>query len=324
MMSCPSGTLLCGTSVTFKGLCTIADDLPLNLTEANFKTFFDWAFLDLGAWFDATTNEYTINSSSVQQSQLLPVADEAYIDGQVWQGIRKDWVYETGCHPTENPIQITQLTVDGAPHPYPGGDFTINYPEGRIVFDNPVPISSTVLMDYSYRAIQVYRAGDAPWFNEIQLGSFNNANIDIQRMEDGNWSIAGNQRIQLPAIIVESLPRANSVPYQIGSNQIVINQDIGFYVVAETKNERNKLLDIIRLQQGATIQLYDTNIVTRSGVFPLSENLDINPVGLMYPQLVENYPYRKCYLKSIGLYEMVSVSPSLHMGMARATVEIIS
>lgn len=315
---------ICNNNTTFQGINDISEDLLLNIVEANFKTYFDWAFLNLGAWFDAEVGEYTINSSTVQQAQLLAVADEAYLDGQVWQGIRKDWVFESGCHPTTNPIQISGLTVDGAFHSYPGGDFVINYPEGRVIFDAPVSIGATVLMDYSYRNVQVYRASDAPWFSELQYNTFNNSDPDIQRMEDGNWSIAGNHRIQLPAIIIDPIARSNSSPYELGSRGLVISQDIGFHVIAETKNERNKLLDIIRLQQGITLDMYDTNLVAQAEKFPLGPNLDKNFAGEMYPDLVLNYHYRKCFLRMVNLYEIQSLGPNLHQGLARATVEIIT
>lgn len=323
-MSCDSPYNLCQPTTVFQGICNISEDLLLNIVEANFKSYFDWAFLDLGAWFDAEIGEYTINSSSVQQAQLIPVADESYIDGQVWQGIRKDWVYEKDCHPTQQPIQISGLFIDGTFSPYSAGNFTINYPEGRVIFDSPIDIASQVLMEYSYRGIQVYRASDAPWFSELQYGSFNNANPDIQRREDGDWSIAGSHRIQLPAIVIDPISRSNSTPYEIGSKHLVISQDVGFYVLAETKNERNKILDILRLQQGITIGLYNTNDVAVAQAYPLSENLDKNPSGQTYPWLVEYYPYKRCYLRNVNLFEIASPSPNLHQGLVRATVEIIS
>lgn len=323
-MLCTGSNHLCNHTVVFQGLNSISEDMLLNILEANFKSFFDWAFLNLGAWFDAEINEYTINSSTVQQSQLFPVVDESYTDGQVWQGIRKDWVYETGCNPSNSPISITQLTVDGTAMPYPGGGFSVNYPDGRVVFDSPVGVGSTVLMEYSYRNIQVYRASDAPWFSEIQYNTYDNSNLDILRMEDGNWSIGGNQRVQLPAIVIDPISRSNSTPYQIGSRELVVSQDIGFYVLAETKNERNKLLDILRLQQGVTINLYDTNSVSQAEVYPLTPSLDKNPNGLMYPDLVEQFPYKKCYLKNINLYEIESIKSNFHQGLVRANVEIIA
>lgn len=44
----------------------------------------------------------------------------------------------------------------------------------------------------------------------------------------------------------------------------------------------------------------------------------------MYPDMVDQYPWRKCFIKNISLFEMDSTTPNLYQGMARATVEIIS
>lgn len=314
----------CNTSYCFNGVTSINQDLLLNIVEANIKTFLDWGFLNIGAWFDAELNQDTIYSNVNQQSRLLPVADEQFVDGQIWQGIRKDWVFESGAHPSgQQPILISGLTVDGVFHPYPSGDFSINYPDGYVIFDNPIAIGSDVEMEYSYRNIQVYRASDAEWFSQLQYDTFNNSNPDIQRMEDGNWSIAGNHRIQLPAIIIDPISRSNSLPYEIGSYGLVVSQDIGMYVLAETKNERNKIIDILRLQQGITIQMYDTNLVSQNQAYPLNEYLDLNPSGLMYPALTQTFPHYKCYFRTINLFEIVSLKPNLHQGLARATVEII-
>lgn len=322
----PNNYNLCHSSVTFQGVDSISEDLLLNIVEANIKSYFDWGFLNLGAWFDAEIDEYNIYSTGVQHSQLLPVVNEAYDDGQVWQGIRKDWVYETGCFipSSGHPIIVSGLYVDGSFYSYPSGDFTINYPEGWVIFDSPIPISSTVKMNYSYRNVQVYRASDAPWFSQLQYDSQNTSDIDIQRTSDGDWSIAGNHRIQLPAIVIDPISRSQSIPYEIGSRQLVISQDFGFYVLAETKNERNKILDILRLQQGLTITLYDTNEVSQNEKYPLGPDLDINPTGLMYPGLVTDYPYRQCYLRFINLLEIDTLTPNFHQGLARATLEIIS
>lgn len=331
-MSCPPKKI-CSNHVVFEGVYSITEDLLLNIVEANFKTFFDWAFLNIRAFFDVEIDEYTIYDQTYSAAQLKPYHDEVYQDGQVWQGMRKDWVWETGCFlpsgtcttlSCQIPIEISGVYVDGNFVSYPGNGYFINYPEGQVIFDSAIPITSDVKINYSYRHIQVYRASDAPWFSTIQYNSFNSQAMNIEKTEEGDWSIAGNHRIQLPAIVIDPISRSYSRPYQIGSNDLVMEQDIGFYVLAETKNERNKILDILRLQQGITIQLYNTSDVVQSGVYPLEYNGDINPSGLMYPDLVSNFPWRTCLLKNVSLYEVESISPNFHQGLARATLEIIS
>lgn len=328
MMVCadnrPNGP--CNSSLLFKGVNTISEDLLLNIIEANFKTFFDWAFLNIGGWFDATIDEYTIYSSGFSPSTLVPVADEAYDDGQVWQSMRKDWIWETGCFMDDSePVMISGLFIDSIYYPHSSsGDYLIDYPNGRVIFNDPINTSSEVAINHSYRNIQVYRASDSPWFNTLQTYSFNASDPDIQRSADGNWSIGGNHRVQLPAIIIEPISRSQSRPFEIGSKSLIIQQDIGFYVLAESKNERNKILDILRLQQDHLITLYNTNSLAQSGEYPLDYNGDINPDGLMYPDMIANHSWRKCEIKNVNLYEIESIRPELHQGLARATLEIIS
>lgn len=315
---------ICNVNTTFKNVNNIGDDFLLNILESNFKMYFDWAFLKIGSWIDINLNEQTIYGTQ-SHSTLLPVYDPAYSDGQVWQGIKKDWVWEQNVNykTNNNPFVINSVRVNNQ-IVAKNSNFTVNYPLGRIIFNNPINISSVVEASYSYRFVQVYRSSDSPWFNIIQYGSYNTANEDIKQTDNGEWSIGANHRIQLPTIIIESLPRSRSMPYELGSDSLVLEQDIGFYILAENKNDRNKLLDIIRLQQDSVIYLFDTNKLSQDDKYPLNYNGDLNSNALMYPDIVDQYKWRKCWIKNINLFEIDSPNPNFHKGMARATLEIIS
>lgn len=313
----------CDANTKFKGVDNIAQDLLLNILESNFKMYFDWAFLNIGAWLDVNSGENTIYGVN-KHSKLLPVSDPSYTDGIVWQGIRKDWVWETGIdyHDT-SPIAITSINVNNNVISK-SGNFTVNYPLGRVIFHNKQPLNSNINLDYSYRFVQVHRSSESPWFNVLQFSSFNTSNADIKLTEDGEWAIGSHHRIQLPCIVIEPLSRSRSRPYEIGNGLLWLEQDIGFYILAENKNDRNKLLDIIRLQQDVTLQLFDTNSLAQNDNYPLNYNGDIKDNALMYPDIINTYPWRKCLIKNISLFEIDSPHPNLHQGMARATVEIIS
>ena len=313
----------CNINTTFKGVNNIGDDFLLNILESNFKMYFDWALLNIGSWFDVQIDDQTVYGVN-SHSQLLPTYDPSYSDGQVWQGIRKDWVWEQNILYKDNsPIQISSVLVDSQVIPK-ASNFNIDYPLGRIIFHSPISISSVVKASYSYKFVQVYRASDSPWFNIIQYSSYNTSNEDIKQMDNGEWAIGANHRIQLPTIIIESLPRSRSMPYELGSDNLILEQDIGFYVLAENKNDRNKLLDIIRLQQDATLQLFDTNLVAQNDAFPLDYNGDKKNSALMYPDLISQYSWRKCFIKNVNLIELDSPHINFHQGAARATLEIIS
>lgn len=315
----------CDYNTVFKGVDNISQDLLLNIAEANFKMYLDWAFLNIGAWFDATISNASLYGTN-KHCKLLPVSDPSYVDGKVWQGIRKDWVWEQGVtFNSTSPISsISGVVLNNSTNIAKSGNFTVDYPLGRIIFNNPISVSSSINIEYSYRFVQVHRASESPWFNIIQYSSFNTSNYDIQKTEDGEWSIGGNHRIQLPAIIVESVPRSRSRPYEIGNSLLWLEQDIAFYVLAENKNDRNKLLDILRLQQDITLQLYDTNALAQNDNYPLDYNGDIKNNPLMYPNIISQYAWRKCFIKNISLFEIDSPNPNLHQGLARATMEIIS
>ncbi|NDB60662.1 hypothetical protein EB001_19775 [bacterium] len=314
---------ICNLSTQFKEVHNIGDDFLLNIIESNLKMFLDWSFLNVGAWFDVGMTDQTIFGGRTH-AQLLPVYDPSYADGQVWQGIRKDWVWENGFEYNENsPIEINSVDINGTTV-NKTGNFVINYPLGRIIFNTPKSLTSTIKANYSYRFVQVHRASDSPWFNIIQQSSYNTANQDIVRTEDGEWAIGSNHRIQLPAIVIESLPRSRSFPYEIGSNSLIIEQDIGFYILAENKNDRNKLLDILRLQQDHNILLFNTNTLAQNDKYPLDYNGDLKNSPLMYPDIVTQYTWRKCWIKNVNLFELDSPNPNLHQGMVRMTTEIIS
>lgn len=316
----------CNASTQFKGVSSIGQEFLLNILESNMKMFFDWSFLQIGGWFNAVVpNSGTIYGSTNPPYKLILVDDDAYNAGQVWQGIRKDWVWESGaCYASGYPIVVSGVYLNNTFYPYSSGTFDVDYPNGRIIFNTAINKTTNVQLNHSYRYIQTYRANNSPWFNVIQFGSFNTADKDIKQISAGEWSIGGNHRIQLPAIVIESVPRSRSRPYELGNDNLWLEQDIAFYVIAENKNDRNKLLDIIRLQQDLTIHLYDTNALAQDNQYPLDENGDLKNGALMYPDIVNSYFWRKCFFKNISLFEMDSITPDLHMGVARATIEIIS
>jgi hypothetical protein len=313
----------CDINSCFKGIDNISQDLLLNILEANFKMYLDWSFLKIGSWINAEKPNNTIYDKN-SHYKLIPVNDISYNDGQIWQGIRKDWVWETNIdYSSVSPIVISDISINNTIIPK-NGNFIVNYPDGLVIFNNPIPTSSVVELNYSYRFVQVYRASESPWFNLIQYSSFNTANEDIKQTNAGEWAIGSHHRIQLPCIIIESIPRSRSRPYELGNSLLWLEQDLVFYVLAENKNDRNKLLDIIRLQQDSTLQLFDTNKVAQNDAFPLDYNGDIKSTPLMYPNLIDQYSWRKCFIKNVNLVELDSKHTNFHQGAARATLEIIS
>lgn len=317
---------ICEFNQKFKGISNISEDCLLNILESNFKMYLDWSFLNIGAWFDVKRNQYKLfNSTNVETAKLLYVDDPSYNNGCVWQGIRKDWVWESGieCYDTQ-PIFISGIYINNIFNSYPSSNFTIDYPMGRVIFNSGLSSNTKVEVEHSHRHIQVYRGSDCPWTNIIQYSSYNTSNKDIKKNDSGDWSIGANHRIQLPAIIIEPVARSRSRPHELGNDNLIIEQDIEFYILAENKNERNKILDILRLQQDSNIWLFNTNNLAKDEKYPLNYLGDLVSNPLMYPDIIEQYKWRKCWLKNVSLFDVDIIHPELFIGVCRITTEIIS
>lgn len=91
----------------------------LTEVELNLKWYLDWSFLKIGAWKNVESG-VTQGYFGGNFYELKPVHDPSYTDGQVWEGIRKDWVFETGVDYQTKPIDIVDIVSTG------GGSGTIN------------------------------------------------------------------------------------------------------------------------------------------------------------------------------------------------------
>lgn len=313
--------MICNPSTQFKNVDSISEELMLNSIEANLKMFLDWAFLKIGGWLDVSINESTLQNNSYDK--LLLSEDKAYPSGKAWDSLRKDWVWEKGIvFNNKSPIAIQAISVNGTPIANNGSQYNINYPLGRVIFNNPVPADAIVRAAYSYRYVQVYRANDSEWFNTIQYNGLS-TNKTINRLSNGSWEIGNNHTMQLPAIVIESLPKSRSKPHEIGSGGLIVEQDFAFHILADSKNDRNKIIDILRLQQDLTILLFDINALFAEDKYPLNYHGNLKNNPLMYPDIIGQYPWKKCWLKNIAVFDVESIDPNMHRAAVRVTAEII-
>ena len=264
------------------------------------------------------------------------MSDPAYTDGQVWESARKDWVWETGMDysgvlsngtPTGvEPIEITGVSVGGTT--YGTGDATYghhyNYPLGRVIFDSAVSTTSTVKIEYSYRNVQTYIADQAPWWDEIQQNSLRVDDTTFDEIGSGNWGILSNHRVQLPAIVVEAVPRRTFTPYEMGSVSQFVYQDVLFHIIADTRWWRNNLVDIVSLQKDTTIMMYDNNTVAQNNAYPLDFKGMLVDRSKTYPCLVDNYPFKSMRFFNCIVTEMNTINSRLYQGTIRATFELVN
>lgn len=306
----------CSIDNAFQHVKNYTDYLLLNTLEVNLKYFLDNSFLKIGAWTDISVDQPQIFNSSL--SDLVVVNDPSYQSGQVWQGNRKGWVWENDVSFNgEQPVQINGVIVNNN---LINTNVNFDYINGRVIFDNPISSSSSVKISHSYRNVQTYRASDAPWWQLLQSDSFEPNDLVFN---NNNWSIGPHHRIQMPCIIIDSVARSQNMPFELGNKSLIIEQDVIFNILSQTKNERNQLLDILRVQQDNTIWLYDVNKAAKNNKLPIDHNGYKNLAGLSYKDLVNTYRWGKIFFKNISLSEVQSLNINLFEGIVRVTFEII-
>lgn len=308
--------MTCIINNKFQHVTKFTETLILNTLEVNLKYFLDNALLNIGAWTDITIDQPQINGNSI--SKLKSVSDPSFQDGVIWEGLRKDWVWENDVQfENHSPLTINSININGNNITT---NYNIDYINGRIILDNPISQSSEVKVSYSFRNVQVYRASDSPWWQLLQSDSFDPSTLIYS---NNNWSVGPHHRVQMPCIIIDSVARSKNLPFELGNRSLIIEQDVILNILAETKNERNHLLDILRLQQDNTIWLYDLNKAAQNNKLPLDHNGFKNLAGLSYNQLINQYKWGKILFKQISLAEVSSFHMNLYEGLVRITFEII-
>jgi len=113
-------------------------------------------------------------------------------------------------------------------------------------------------------------------------------------------------------------------PYQLGGGQWV-NTDLVFYIISENHWECTNLIDAIVYQNDRTIHLFDPTAVAISGVLPFNYRNELNenaiPSGL-YPNMVDDFFYRRCWINESRGNEVSQLSPELYIGTARCSTQV--
>lgn len=261
--------------------------------ETSVLSFLQWGFLGVGAF-----NSVTIPTSGVfggNQHQLRFASDPYFTDGQVWEGFRQDWIWESGINYGTQPIRVSGVYVNGDFFPTASTTGTyqhyIDYPRGRVVFGSAIEPTSVVTCEYSYRQVRCL-SSDLPFFQEVQFDSFRVDDSQFHQAGSGAWATLPDNRVQLPALFVEVTPEITLLPLELGSKARRQRQTVNLWVMAENPYERKQLGDILVNQWNMTFYGFDREKADASGVYPLNEFGSPNVSGLQYPDLVAEGAYR--------------------------------
>jgi len=313
------------TTTSFKGFKNIGESLLNEQLEHNIVEFFDWSMLGVGGFFNVRIP--TSGAFGGDEHRLRPVTTPNFNDGQVWEGFRQNWVWESGIEHKIQPIAISGVRVDNTFHPTSGiGSFShyIDYINGRVVFDSGIAITSVVEAEYSFKWIN-FTTSNVSWFRELMFNSFRVDSSDFLQAASGMWSVLGQNRVQLPAVMIESVPNRTSKGLQLGGGQIV-NQDILFHIFSEDSWTRNNLIDVINFQNKKTILLFDRNLLQSKDAYPLDFRGALRPNATTYPRWVEptgigGFRWHKSFVLDVKT-DLVESPQPLFRGVVRMNLEI--
>ena len=313
-----------------KGVSNIANSMISTQISDNVIEFFNWGLLEAGGYFNVNMPASGLYGGDKHKLRL--VDDPNYTAGQVWEGYRSNWVWETGVAPSTQPIQISGVYVGGDFQPVTGvGTYAhhVDYPNGRVVFDSAIPTTSTVSIEFSYKWVNVIKAEGIPWFREIQYNSQRVDSDHFLQTGSGDWSQLGQNRVQLPAIAVEVVPRRRFEPHELGSIRRAYT-DVLLHVLAEEEYTASQLVDTVTLQEEKTLWMFDTNLLATQNKYPLNYRGELTTHALAsgrYPDLVSDTAdgglrWKKMFIPTCVSQGLSMLNPNLYVGTVRMTTEV--
>ena len=314
-----------------KGFNRVTDYNLNNHIQDNIIEFFDWALLNKGNYFNVDLGE--LSPGGDDYSRLRLSSDPNYTAGQVWEGFRGNWVWQSGVNYSTSPIVGTNNAKPGISGVYVDDTFYpsdtvgayahhVDYFNGQIIFDTAIPTGSKVQAEFSYKWINVVYANSIPWLREVQYRSLD-LNSSFLQAGKGEWDTPPETRLQLPAIAVEIVPRRSFQGYALGGGQWVYT-DVLFHCIAENEMTRNELVDIVSFQSDKRIGTYDSNVVARSGDFPIDYRGTPVSGALAFPDLVKKHRGSHVRFLNPSVQGMDMINSNMYGGIVKITTEVIN
>lgn len=316
--------------LNLKGFNSVFATTLNNELQDNIVEFLDWGLLQKGNYQNVTKGELSPDGYDYSKLKMSSTNNQK-ASGTIWEGFRSNWVWQSGISFSPPPIVGSNNATPGISGVYVNNTFypsntagtyghKVDYFNGRVIFNGFIPSGANVQAEYSYKYINILYANSIPWIREIQYRSLDSSS-EFNNSK-GMFSIPPEAKVQLPAIAVEIVPRRNMRGYQLGGGQYV-ETDILFHCIAEDEFTRNKLVDIISLQNEKTIHMFNSNAIANSGTFPLDYRGVPVSGALRYPDLINTYYRNSIRLKNSNVQEMVTLNSNLYAGIVRLTAETI-
>jgi len=225
---------------------------------------------------------------SDDESKLSQSIDERYETGKVWEGVGREWVWESGISLGSgaiSPFRVSGVYVDGDffSTSHTGiNRFHVDYINGRIIFDEPKSSDTEIHTNYTRRSVYVGFA-DTEEFRVMMRNAVEDFLTDTLPSGTPNRE----NQIWFPSVFIE-VQDGEGRGLQLGGGQIK-TRNIIFHIFADNPQDRNLLMDWLDYQSRATFFMADLNNIT----FPFDEYGDIVSGVTNWPNMTTQNPWKK-------------------------------
>ena len=326
----------------FKGITSLTKDSLSNNLLLGVQDFLSWGFLNIGGFQNVSKDPPVsgyIDSDLFYRYRLRRSDDPNYEIGQVWEGFRNDWVWESGfSYEGVSPINVSGVWVNGSF--YGSGDASyshyVDYPNGRIVFDYPLIDENVVETSFSHRTVGV-RLASENHIQELMYNSYDMEDVNSYLIaSSGIRNRLGERRVQMPVVALELVSSPARQPFQLGGGEIVYN-DMLFHIFAENEFDKNNIRDVLLNQNDKVFYLINRGLMQTKPGYPFQ----LNSLGYpnsnvkQYPDLVAptgtwqtindgGFRERSARWENVTSSDMGPVNGWLHRCTVRATFSVIS
>jgi len=262
-----------------------------SLLKLNYKFFLDMHMLREGAFITIPSGATFYDGSDM--SVLLPDTknDDTLFgvdDGQVWQSAFRQWVYESGVpldgtNVQQPPVVASGVYVEGAFRAPDDAEFghTIDFINGRIIFDSPQSLELQVQAAFSARETRVGFEHD---FNQQFNAGYIESKYTTNPLTSMQLVYPSGQAQPFPAVFIE-VDRRDLKGYELGNRSAEITDEIKLHVWALDDLQRDNIVDILTGQWRKSLPMIDFNIAP----LPLSGiHNTLSPEYVAYQDMLRN------------------------------------
>jgi len=262
-----------------------------SLLKLNFKLFMDMHFLREGAYMNIASGAQFYDGSDM--SVLLPdiAADETFFGltvGSVWQSPFRQWVYESGVALDGTNLQAPPVVASGV---YIEGAFratddpvfghTIDFLNGRIIFNSPQSLDLKVNASFTAREVRV--DFEHAFNQQYQLG-YLESKYTTNPLTSMQLVYPSGKAQPFPAVFMEVDGREFKA-YELGNRSAQITDEVKFHIWALDDLQRDNIVDILSSQWRKSVPMIDFNLapLPLSGIYNT-----LSPEYVPYQEMLRN------------------------------------